>query len=509
MAVLTRRLAAVGVDIATLPTSSAAAAAGAGASNADGGCPVAHHGDAAASSAAAAGAGSAAGGCPMHTAEDGSAERAAAAAGPAAAGRTILDLALGYSRGAGGAGLDVATLKDQLMTFFAAGHDTTGAWGLGSGSWAEGWGLLQPNPFQVQLNCWGLQPAVGSGGLVQAPAPAAEAQQRRQLPGPTRQGETGLSLIGRAAHSCWLHSAPSPRARRGRPGPPPAALVAWTVYYLTLNPEVERRLVDEIHSVLVPLSPAAAAGAPGAGAGPSAAQLGELKYMTCVLKETLRLRPPGTRARALAEAGAAARGRRRRRRGRGGDPRAGCGDACRARLLPCYPTHESGLGPGGQGPSCSAPLSAATLSTAPSPHAPAPFPHVPGPPPMPLRPPLPMPLRPIYARVAAVGILARWAPKGSVLRGYDASNKVRPGVAPAHRSRPWTALVMREHTGFVGWLEETRVCMFLGQSCELGVSALTHGPARAPPLPPTWVEPAAGDPGVALPAAHRRGGVGP
>jgi hypothetical protein len=116
MAVLTRRLEAKGVDVSSLSAAPAAPAAVRG----GGGCPVPH---AAATPAPAAGAG----GCPMHAgaAAAAGAGAAGAAGAAAAAPRTILDLALEYS-GAGGEGLDVGTLRDQLMTFFAAGHDTTG-----------------------------------------------------------------------------------------------------------------------------------------------------------------------------------------------------------------------------------------------------------------------------------------------------------------------------------------------------------------------------------------------
>jgi len=59
-----------------------------------------------------------------------------------------------------------------------------------------------------------------------------------------------------------------------------ASLVAWAVYYLLQNPEVDRRLREEVDRVLA-----------GAEA-PSYQQLSEMKYLNMVVKETLRYRPP-------------------------------------------------------------------------------------------------------------------------------------------------------------------------------------------------------------------------
>ncbi|GBF92932.1 cytochrome P450 [Raphidocelis subcapitata] len=224
-AVLTRRLAAMGIEApeaggARAPVRDAAAGGGGGGG---GGCPVLHGPPAAEAeaSAAAAAAAAAGGGCPVphggaalttsgsggpaapgaeaapprggspwsDLARGGSpAPEAARAGGAAGGGRTILDLAVGYAAGSGGGGLDVDTLRDQLMTFFAAGHDTT------------------------------------------------------------------------------------------------ASLVAWTVNFLCIHPEAEARLAEEVAAVL---------GDDAAeDAGPSWQQLNEMRWLTAVLKETLRLRPP-------------------------------------------------------------------------------------------------------------------------------------------------------------------------------------------------------------------------
>lgn len=59
-----------------------------------------------------------------------------------------------------------------------------------------------------------------------------------------------------------------------------ASLVAWAVYCLCRNPEAERKLREEVDAVMK-----------GAEA-PTYQQLTEMKYMTMVLKETLRYRPP-------------------------------------------------------------------------------------------------------------------------------------------------------------------------------------------------------------------------
>jgi hypothetical protein len=72
-----------------------------------------------------------------------------------------------------------------------------------------------------------------------------------------------------------------------------AALVAWTVNYLCQNPEAERKLAEEVALVLGPPPRARADGGAAAAVRPSWQQLNEMRYMTCVLKETLRLRPPG------------------------------------------------------------------------------------------------------------------------------------------------------------------------------------------------------------------------
>ncbi|KAI8475326.1 MAG: cytochrome P450 [Monoraphidium minutum] len=195
----------MGVD----PSATAAPAAGAG-GDAGGGCPMRGLVGAAAPAApdapplpAREGAGPGSpfgsrGGSPV-----GGGGAGGTVGGTGGGGRTILDLAVQYSAAEGPGGrLDVGVLRDQLMTFFAAGHDTT------------------------------------------------------------------------------------------------ASLVAWTVNFLCEHPEAEERMAAEITAVLGPPAPLgddfeAEAGGGGAGdGGVTWQQLNELKYMTCVLKETLRLRPP-------------------------------------------------------------------------------------------------------------------------------------------------------------------------------------------------------------------------
>jgi len=132
MEILTRRLLASGIDITQLSNTNAAASSSSSGSSS--GCPVFSH-SAAATAQDHPAAAAATAGCPMH---DGGPQDAGAAAGSinARGSRTIMDLAIEFSRGASGDGngtIDVATLRDQLMTFFSAGHDTTGAAGFLSG----------------------------------------------------------------------------------------------------------------------------------------------------------------------------------------------------------------------------------------------------------------------------------------------------------------------------------------------------------------------------------------
>ena len=58
-----------------------------------------------------------------------------------------------------------------------------------------------------------------------------------------------------------------------------AHTLAWTLYEIATHPEVEKRVIEEVDSVL-------------GGADPSWADLGMLKYIGNVIKETLRLHPP-------------------------------------------------------------------------------------------------------------------------------------------------------------------------------------------------------------------------
>jgi cytochrome P450 len=70
--------------------------------------------------------------------------------------------------------------------------------------------------------------------------------------------------------------------------------VAWAIYHLCRNPAAEARLAAEVRSVLgPPPAPGEDPAAAAARLAPGGEQLGELRFMGCVLKETLRLRPPG------------------------------------------------------------------------------------------------------------------------------------------------------------------------------------------------------------------------
>jgi hypothetical protein len=126
MEILHRRLKAMGVDAAALggsnsaTTSTSGTLTSGGSPSPGGGCPM----HAAVEAAAPAG-------CPAHAAEGHDEQRGGSSRGASPSGtgggRTILDIAVQYSAGQGGGTIDVGTLRDQLMTFFAAGHDTTGA----------------------------------------------------------------------------------------------------------------------------------------------------------------------------------------------------------------------------------------------------------------------------------------------------------------------------------------------------------------------------------------------
>jgi hypothetical protein len=231
MEILTRRLAAIGIDVTQHQPSSVTGITG--------GCPVLHQ--SAAPAVATAAADPAAGGCPMHVAASSSSSSAAAsldggssvdgAAGSSIA-KTIMDFAVQYSMADGGR-VDVATLKDQLATFFAAGHDTTG-----EGKVAKGWLNSFPPPF------------------------AALHTTTKAPPESTYNPTTLYTHVTKIL--------------------PPAALVAWTVNFLCRNPDVEAKLAAEVREVLGEN-----------GDDPSWQQLNEMKYMTAVLKESLRLRPPG------------------------------------------------------------------------------------------------------------------------------------------------------------------------------------------------------------------------
>ncbi|KAF8073217.1 Cyp4v2 [Scenedesmus sp. PABB004] len=103
-----------------------------------------------------------------------------------------------------------------------------------------------------------------------------------------------------------------------------ASLLGWTMYFLCLNPAVEARLTAEIAEVM------------GPAAEPTYEQLGEMRYLNAVLKESLRVRPPvGVLARWGPEGSTLAgfdTSKKARRRG-GGRARRGGGRALRVVVL--------------------------------------------------------------------------------------------------------------------------------------------------------------------------------
>jgi cytokinin trans-hydroxylase len=67
-----------------------------------------------------------------------------------------------------------------------------------------------------------------------------------------------------------------------------ASLVAWALYFLSRDPSAEAQLIQEVDEVLGDLP---------ADATPTDEHIARLRFMTLVLKESLRLAPPASTAR--------------------------------------------------------------------------------------------------------------------------------------------------------------------------------------------------------------------